>query len=160
MKILYVYADDTYFWRNRLGLACEARDQGFEVVLLAPVSQYRSEIEKEGIRVIPWKLSRKSINPFRELLSFLQVLKVYRRERPAIVQHETLKAIVHGGMAARLTGEIPSVNVICGLGAVFMRSDIKMSIIRRVLMRFLTRVFKSPTAKVVFQNNYDRQLLV
>lgn len=160
MRILFLYADDTYFWRNRLGLACEMRDQGFDVVLMAPVSNYRSEIEKEGIRVIPWKLSRRSINPFRELPSFLQVLKVYRRERPDIVQHETLKAIIHGGVAARLSREIPSVNIICGLGAIFMRSDIKMSIIRRVLLRILSTVFSSPTAQVVFQNDHDRELLV
>jgi hypothetical protein len=136
------------------------RDQGFDVVLMAPVGNYRSEIEKEGIRVIPWKLSRRSINPFRELPSFLQVLKVYRRERPDIVQHETLKAIIHGGVAARLSREIPSVNIICGLGAIFMRSDIKMSIIRRVLLRILSTVFSSPTAQVVFQNDHDRELLV
>jgi glycosyltransferase involved in cell wall biosynthesis len=160
MKILYVYADDTYFWRNRLGLACEMRDKGFDVVLMAPISNYRSEIEKEGIRVIPWKLSRRSINPLRELPSFLQVLKVYRRERPDIVQQETLKAVIHGGMASRLAREIPSVNIICGLGAVFMRYDIKMRVIRYVLLRILSTVFSSRNAKAVFQNAHDRELFV
>jgi glycosyltransferase involved in cell wall biosynthesis len=160
MKILFLYADDAYFWRNRLGLACEMRDQGFDVVLMAPISNYRSEIEREGIRVIPWGLSRKSINPFREFSSFLQVLWVYKRERPDIVQHETLKAIVHGGMASRLGREIPSVNIICGLGAVFMRSDIKINVIRRVLLRVLSTVFSSPNAEVVFQNDHDRRLFV
>jgi glycosyltransferase involved in cell wall biosynthesis len=160
MKILYLYADDTYFWRNRLGLACEARDRGFEVVLMTPISNYRSEIEREGIRVIPWNLSRRNINPFLEFPSFLQVLRVFRHERPDIVQHETLKAIIHGGMAARLTGEMPSVNVICGLGAIFMRSDTKMSIIRRVLLLILSTVFRSPGARVIFQNDHDRKLLV
>src|SRR5580658_7752561 len=117
MKILFLYADDTYFWRNRLSLAREAIGQGFEVVLLTPVSNYLSEIEKVGIRVIPWNLSRKSVNPFRELPSLIQVLRVYRRERPDVVQHETLKAVIHGGIAARLCGNKPSVNVVCGLGS-------------------------------------------
>jgi glycosyltransferase involved in cell wall biosynthesis len=160
MKILYLYADDTYFWRNRLGLACEARDQGFDVVLKAPVSDYRSQIEKEGIRVIPWKLSRRSINPFRELSSLLEVLRVYRRERPDIVQHETLKAIIHGGVATRLTGHKPSVNVICGLGAIFVRSDWKTKVIRLLLLRVLSYVFRSPNSQVAFQNDRDRELLV
>jgi glycosyltransferase involved in cell wall biosynthesis len=160
MKILYVYADDTYFWRNRLGLACEARDQGFDAVLMAPVSDYRSKIEEEGIRVIPWKLSRRSINPFREILSFVQVLRVYQQERPDIVQHETLKAIIHGGMAARLTGHKPSVNVICGLGAIFIRSDWKTKVIRRLLLRVLSFIFRSPNSQVAFQNDRDRELLV
>lgn len=160
MKILFLYADDTYFWRNRLGLACEARDRGFDVVLMAPVSNYRLEIEKEGIRVIPWKLLRRNINPLRECPSFLQVLRVYGRERPDIVQHETLKAIIHGGMATRLTGHIPSVNVICGLGAIFSRSDWKTRVIRSLLLRILCIVFKSQNSQVVFQNDRDRDVLV
>src|SRR5437879_10612864 len=160
MKILFLYADEEYFWRNRLGLACEAREQGFEVVLMAPFGCYRSEIEKEGIRMIPWNLSRKSVNPFRELPSLLEVIRAYRQERPDFVQHEMLKAIIHGGIAARLAGEIGSVNVICGLGTIFIRSDIKMAIIRRLVLLILSSVFRSPCAQVVLQNDANRDLLV
>jgi glycosyltransferase involved in cell wall biosynthesis len=159
MKIFFLYADDTYFWRNRLGLACEVRDQGFEVVLMAPISKYRDEIEKEGIRVIPWNLSRKSVNPFRELRSLLEVIRAYRQERPDVVQHETLKAIIHGGIASRLTGEIGSVNVFCGLGTIFIRTDIKMALIRRILLLILSWVFRGPRAQAAFQNDADRELL-
>jgi glycosyltransferase involved in cell wall biosynthesis len=160
LKILFLYADDTYFWRNRLGLASAAKDQGFEVVMMAPIGNYRSEIEKEGVRVIPWNLSRRSMNPLRELRSFLEVIHIYRRERPDIVQHETLKAIMHGGMASHLTGRIPSINVICGLGSIFTRSDLKMGIIRRVVLRILSAIFNSPSAQVVFQNDNNRDLLL
>jgi glycosyltransferase involved in cell wall biosynthesis len=160
MKILFLYADDTYFWRNRLGLACEAKEQGFDVVLMCPISKYRAEIEKEGIRVIPWNLDRKSLNPLREISSLLEVIKVYRQERPDIVQHETLKAILHGGMAARLSGEISSVNVICGLGTIFIRSDAKMTIIRRLLLLMLSPIFGAPRVQVVFQNDGDRDVLL
>jgi glycosyltransferase involved in cell wall biosynthesis len=160
MKILFLYADDTYFWRNRLSLACEVRDQGFDVVLMAPVSNYRFEIEKEGIRVIPWNLSRRSINPLRELPSFLQVLRVYRRERPDIVQHETLKAITHGGIAARLAGNIPSVNVISGLGSIFTRSTVKMKLLRAIMMRTLPVAFGNRNCQVVCMNDDNRDLLL
>ncbi len=160
MKILFLYADEEYFWRNRLGLACQAKEQGFEVVLMAPFGGYRSEIEKEGIRMIPWNLSRKSVNPFRELPSLLEVTRAYRQERPDFVQHEMLKAIIHGGIAARLTGEIGSVNIICGLGTIFIRSDVKMAIMRRLVLLILSRVFRSPCAQVVFQNDANRDLLL
>lgn len=160
MKILFLYADDTYFWRNRLGLACEARDQGFDVVLMTPVSKYRSEIEREGIRVVPWRLSRKSINPFRELSSFLQVLRVYRRERPDIVQHETLKAIAHGGMAARLTGNKPSVNVVSGLGSIFTRPTVKMKMLRGIMEKVLAVVFGNRNSRVVCMNEDNRDVLL
>jgi glycosyltransferase involved in cell wall biosynthesis len=160
MKILFLYADDTYFWRNRLSLAREAIGQGFEVVLLTPVSNYLSEIEKVGIRVIPWNLSRKSVNPFRELPSLIQVLRVYRRERPDVVQHETLKAVIHGGIAARLCGNKPSVNVVCGLGSIFTRPTAKMKFLRAILMRILPVVFANRNSRVVFMNEDNRKLLL
>ena len=71
-----------------------------------------------------------------------------------------LKAIIHGGIAARLTGEIGSVNIICGLGTIFIRSDVKMAIIRRLVLLILSRVFRSPCAQVVFQNDANRDLLL
>jgi glycosyltransferase involved in cell wall biosynthesis len=160
VKILFLYADDAYFWRNRLSLACEMKGQAFEVVLLTVVSKYRSEIEREGIRVVPWNLSRKSINPFRELASFLEVLHVYRRERPDIVQHETLKAIVHGGIAARVSGNKPSVNVVSGLGTIFTRPSRKMRFLRAILMRVLPAVFGNRNSRVVFMNEDNRELLL
>lgn len=160
VKILFLYADDVYFWRNRLGLACETKEQGFDVVLMAPISKHRAEIEQEGVRVIPWELSRKNINPLRELRSFIQVLEVYRRERPDIVQHETLKAVLHGGMAARLCGEVPSVSVICGLGAIFTQSNFKMATIRRIVLLILSIIFRSRKARVAFHNDGDRDVLV
>jgi glycosyltransferase involved in cell wall biosynthesis len=156
MKILYLYADDVYFWRNRLDLACEAKAQGFDVVLMAPLSGYRSAIQKEGIRVIPWNVSRRSVNPLRELRSLLEVARTYRRERPDIVQHEALKAVVHGGMAGRLTGQIPSVSVICGLGAIFTRSDRKMKVLRSAVLRVLSFAFRGKKSRAMFLNSDNR----
>ncbi len=160
MKILYLYADEMSFWRNRLDLACEAKAQGFDVVLMAPLSNYRSEIEKEGIRVIPWNLSRKSVNPLRELRSLLEVARIYRQERPDIVQQEALKAILHGGMAARLTAQIPSVSVVCGLGAIFTRGTMKMKLLRSIVVRILSAAFRAKNIRVVFLNGDNRNTLL
>jgi glycosyltransferase involved in cell wall biosynthesis len=160
MKIIFLYADDAYFWRNRLDLACEAKAQGFHVVLMAPVSSYRSEIEKEGIRVIPWNLSRRSVNPLRELRSLLEVARIYQQERPDIVQHEALKAILHGGMAARLTSQIPSVSIVCGLGAIFTRGNMKMKILRSMVVRILSAAFRAKNIRVVFLNGDNRNTLL
>lgn len=160
LKILFLYADDVYFWRNRLGLACEARDQGFEVVLMAPIGNHLSAIQGEGIRVIPWHLSRKSADPFRELRSLLEVIRTYRAERPDIVQHETLKAALHGGVAARVCGEIRSVSIICGLGAIFTQSNMRMALLRWLVLRILSFGFGAPRARVVFHNGGNRDVLL
>lgn len=160
MKIVYLYADDVYFWRNRLGLACEARDQGFEVALMAPFGKHRTALEKEGIRLIPWNLSRKSLNPLRELRSLWEVVRAYERERPDIVQHETLKADVHGAIAARLVGGIASISVICGLGSIFSRATLKMKVLRGLLRFILSLAFDAEDSRVVFLNEDNRDRLL
>jgi len=160
MKIIFLYADDVYFWRNRLGLACEAKAQGFDVVLMAPFSNYRSEIEREGIRVIPWNVSRKSVNPLRELRSLLEVAKIYRQARPDIVRQDTIKAIFRGRMSARLTAQIPSVSIVCGLGAIFTRSSMKMKLLRNIVMRILSAAFRAKNIRVVFLNGDNRDTLL
>src|SRR5712664_115740 len=160
MKILYLCADEMSFWRNRLDLACEAKAQGFDVVMMAPVSNYRSEIEKQGIRVISWNLSRKSVNAWRELRSLLEVARIYRQERPDIVQQEALKAILHGGVAARLTCQIPSVSIVCGLGAIFARGTMKMKILRGIVVRILSASFRAKHIRVVFLNGDNRDTLL
>jgi glycosyltransferase involved in cell wall biosynthesis len=160
LKILFLHAADSYFWHNRLGLANALREQGFEIVLMAGVEGQHSEFERNGIRVIPWNLSRQSINPFRELRSFFEVVRVYRRERPDVVHHETFKSIIHGGMAARFVSRIPCVNVVSGLGAVFSRMTIKMRFLRFVLLIILGCVFRNPNSRVVFLNDDNRALLL
>jgi glycosyltransferase involved in cell wall biosynthesis len=160
MKILLLCSDDVSFWRNRLGLACEAKKCGFDVVVMSPISNRRAEIEKEGIRVIPWNLSRKSLNPLRELRSLLEVVRVYRQERPDVVQHEALKAVVHGGVAARFIGTIPSVNIICGLGSIFTRATVKMKILRGILIRVLAIVFKVENLRLIVMNDDNRATLL
>jgi glycosyltransferase involved in cell wall biosynthesis len=160
MKILYLYAYEAYFWRNRLDLACEAKTQGFDVVLMTPCGSYRSEIEKRGIRVIPWKVSRKSVNPVRELVSLLEVARVYRREHPDIVQHEALKAVLHGGVAARFTSKAPCVSIICGLGSIFARDAMKMKILRGIVVQALAFVFSTRNARVIVLNDDNRNTLM
>lgn len=159
MKILYVYADDVFFWRNRLQLACETQHRGCETVLLAPVGKYIQEIERQGIRTIPWRISRKSVNPLREILSLRQVVRVLREEQPDLVQSETLKAVMHAGVAGKFCGNPRSVHIICGLGAIFSRDTPKMLALRQIVPRILASIFSNTRARAVFLNPGDREAL-
>lgn len=160
MKILFLTTEDSTFWSHRLALARATREAGAEVVIMARWGEYCERLQKEGFRVIPWKVSRRSLNPFREFYSFLQVLKVYREERPDLVHHVALKPIAYGGSAARLWRGIPAVNSVTGLGPVFIHSRPLMRAVRRCLTTALHWVFGASNCHVVFQNYDDRDLLV
>lgn len=160
MKILFLTTEDSTFWSHRLALARATREAGAEVVIMARWGEYCERLEREGFRVIPWKVSRRSLNPFRELYSFLQVLKVYHEERPDLAHHVALKPIAYGGSAARLCQGIPAVNSVTGLGPVFIHSRPLMRALRYLLTTALRWVFGASNCHVVFQNHDDRNLLV
>lgn len=129
-------------------------------MIMSRWGDYCPRLEQEGFRIIPWKVSRRSLNPFRELRSLLQVLKVYYEERPDLVHHVALKPIAYGGIAARLCRKIPSVNSVTGLGPVFIHSRPLMRAVRLVLTTSLRWVFGAANCHVVFQNFDDRNLMV
>ena len=160
LKILFLHNTDWFFWNYRHALADALLKRGLEVILMAPVPDRSAEFSEKGIRVIPWNLSRQSINPVREFMSFVQIYKVYRQERPDILHHEALKPIIYGGIAARLAAKVPSVNVICGLGSNFTRKTAKMKFLRFFLLRFLAIAFGSRNSHVLFMNEDNRDQLL
>jgi len=160
VKILFLVTEDWYFWSHALKLARTLRDAGAEVVVMTRLGALRDPIEDEGFRVIPWRVVRKSLNPFREGLAFAEVVRAYHDERPDLVHHAALKPIVYGGIAARLCGGIPSVNVVVGLGYVFASQTTKMALVRRLVMRLLQIALRPTSAKTIFQNDDNRKELV
>jgi len=160
LKLLFLVTEDWYFVSHRLQFARAARDAGAEVVIMTHFTELQPTLEKEGFKVIAWHLSRRSLNPFRELGTFFQVIKAYRRERPDLLHHIALKPIVYGGCAARLLGGIPSVNAVSGLGHVFMSQTLQMCLLRPVLLSFLRFALGSERAATVFQNEENRSFLL
>lgn len=128
------------------------RARGAEVVVLTHVNYLEQAIKQEGFQLIPWHISSGSLNPFREFLAFLQVLHVYRHERPDLVHHVTIKSVIYGGLAARLCGNIPSVNAITGLGHVFISQSWGMRLLRRLLLVLFRWVLRRRGSTTIFQN--------
>lgn len=160
MKILFLTTEDHSFWSHRLALARAAKQEGADVVIMARAGEYRSRLEGEGFRFIPWNISRRSLNPFRELRSFVQVVRAYRREEPDLVHHIAFKPIVYGGLAGRFCGATPAVNTVTGLGPIFTNSSFLFVVLRRALTILLKYVFKAANCKVIVQNQEDRDQFV
>jgi glycosyltransferase involved in cell wall biosynthesis len=127
---------------------------------MTPVTRFEESLRRQGALVIPWRISRGSLNPFREILSFLQVLRIYRREKPDLVHHFALKPVVYGGLAARLCGNIPSVNSLTGLGYAFATPSRRMAFLRPPLLKILRFVLLGRSAVAIFHNPADREALV
>ncbi len=160
MKILFLVTEDWYFWSHRLAVARKLRDVGVQVVVMTRINRLGKALNDEGFCVIPWSLRRGALNPIREFYTFLQVLWAYNRVKPDLVHHIALKPILYGGLAARLSGDLNSVNAIAGLGSIFNTQTRKMRLVRKVLLMAFRRSLTRKGAITIFQNKDNLDSLV
>ena len=152
--------EDWYFWSHRLPIAIAAKNEGFEVAIATRVQEHGERIQEKGLRVIPIRLRRRSRNPLDEILAIYDLAQIYRKERPDIVHHVTIKPVLYGSWAAKLAG-IPSVvNAIAGLGYVFIARGYKASLFRRLISMAYRSAFCGARSSIIFQNQEDRQTFI
>ena len=159
-KLLLLITEDWYFWSHRLPIAIAAQKKGYEVVVATRFQEHWDLIEPYGFKLLPIKLRRKSRNPLQELLAVFDLIKIYRREKPDVVHHVTIKPILYGSWAAILIGVPAIVNAVAGLGYVFIAQGKKAAVFRWLISRAYASAMFSKRSKVIFQNEEDRQTFV
>lgn len=157
-KILLVANTGWNLYNFRLPLARFLRLRGIEVVFVSPPDPYVHRLQAEGFRWIPLRLCRRSINPLVELLTIGHLTRIYWQEKPAAVHHFTLKCVLVGTIAAKLSGTTGVVNAITGLGYIFSSSEWKARILKLIFIIVGRWVLRARRAMVVFQNQDDRQV--
>ena len=159
-QVLLVANTSWYLYNFRLPLLRDLRAAGYRVAAVAPHDSYTSLLEAEGFTVHPWMLARRSINPLLELKAIADLLRVYRREQPALVHHFTIKACLYGTLAAKGARVYRVVNAVTGLGHVFLGRRKRTRLLRRALKPLYRAVFSARRATVVFQNADDQERLI
>lgn len=160
-RLLFLITEDWYFWSHRLDLARAARDAGFEVIIATRVTGHGEQIREEGFRLLPLTLLRRSRNPFSELRAIMQLVRLYRRERPDIVHHVALKPILYGSFAAWIARVPAVINAFAGLGYTFTdRSDQSVCLQFGVRLGLKTALSLNYRSLALFQNSEDRDRLV
>jgi glycosyltransferase involved in cell wall biosynthesis len=154
-RLLFVINDAAFFLSHRLPVADAARGAGFDVHVATPASRPADRIRELGFTYHSVGLTRGGTHLLRELLSLLQLIRLYRRIRPDIVHHATIKPVLYGGFAARLAAVPASVSTITGLGHIFSGTTRKTQLLRGVV-RLLYRVaLAHKKSTVIFQNPDD-----
>jgi glycosyltransferase involved in cell wall biosynthesis len=159
-KLIFLITEDWYFWSHRLSIARAARDAGFEVLVATRVNQHKQRIEKEGLKLVPIGLKRRSRNVLKEVISMLEIIRAYRRERPDIVHHVAVKPILYGSWAARITGIHGVVNALAGLGSMFVAQGWKAKALRKIVIFAYRSTFLAKNTVGIFQNPDDLKLFV
>ncbi|MGH2433519.1 MAG: glycosyltransferase family 4 protein [Pseudomonas sp.] len=158
--LLIVGNDAKYFLSHRLPVAEAARGKGYQVHVATPGGPYVGEICSKGFIHHELPLSRSGTNPFREFKALLGLLKVFWRVRPDIVHLVTIKPVLYGGIAARLSPVGGVLAAVPGLGFIFTASGKKIRLLRK-LVSFMYRVALGKRNLIaVFQNPDDQKTLI
>ena len=155
--IIAVVANSTWnIYNFRLNILDVLLANDFEVFVVAPVDKYifYKEDFPEVVHIPVKNLSRDGTNPVKEVVLINEFVKIYKKIKPDIILHYTIKPNIYGGIAAGILS-IPSIAVVTGLGYAFIHKGIIQSI-TRLLYRFSFRFHK----KIIFENTDDLGLFV
>lgn len=159
-KLLFVVNVDWFFVSHRLPIALEAINQGYDVHLATTITNCEKELTKSGIKVHSLPLVRGKASVFAEIKTFVMLLFLFFRLKPDLVHLVTIKPVLYGGIAARLTRIKAVVAAVSGFGFVFLATD-GLARLRKSIVRYLYRIaFSKENIGVIVQNLDDRDELI
>lgn len=143
---------DIYIFRG--GVIKALLEAGHEVTVIAPF-ETRIDIEKElGVKVININLNKRGMNPIEDLKLFTRLYKIYKKEKPDIVFHYTIKPNIYGTLASHLA-KVKSVAFLTGLGYAFVTDSMVSKI-----AKFLYKISLPFANEVCVLNEDDKNLTV
>jgi glycosyltransferase involved in cell wall biosynthesis len=155
-KVALVAHWDWVLHHFRMPIARMLRDAGCDVVMVCPDGPHVQAFLDEGLRWAAWRVERRSVNPLREARAVAALAGVYRRERPDLVHHFTVKPNLYGSVAARLTHVPVVLNMFSGLGYVFS-DDGRASRLRRAVGPLMRWSFAGEQVHMLALNEEDLQ---
>lgn len=154
MKIAVVLNTSWNIYNFRKGLIKSLMDKGNQVITIAPKDKYTYKLMDMGCRHIPVKMDSRGASPIKDFFLILELYWIYKKVRPDVILHYTIKPNIYGTIAASLLG-IPVINNVCGLGTMFLKDNL----VSRIAITLYRVAFRFPK-KIFFQNEDDKELFL
>src|SRR4051812_19286313 len=122
MRIAIVLNTSWNIFNFRMNFIQTLIAEGYEVHTIAPFDDYSHLLEEAGCIYHPLKMDSRGANPIKDSALIIELYSIYRKIRPDIILHYTIKPNVYGTLAAAML-KIPVINNVCGLGTVFLKDD-------------------------------------
>jgi glycosyltransferase involved in cell wall biosynthesis len=151
--VLIVVNHAGFFLSHRLPVALAAREAGYDVHVATPRSKHVPKIIDAGLTWHPITLSRSGRNPFRELVTIMDLYRLYRALHPDLVHHVTSKPVLYGTPIARFLRVHAVVNAISGMGHVFAGGNAVARTFRSLVSMTYRISLRHPRMRVIVQNS-------
>lgn len=156
MKVIVLTADANTLIYHRGDLIRDLAGAGCEVVTSAAedyphVRQFMAEL---GVRHEPIRMVRSQVNLIRDRETWMDMFRMFRREKPDALFAYTIKSVLYGCLIARLAG-VPKVYALLpGLGFTFVKQTTMKGKLLQVVSKVLHRIALR-RADVIFMQNED-----
>lgn len=154
MRVAIVLNTSWNIFNFRMNLIRSLQAEGHEIHTIAPHDSYTDRLTEAGCIHHAVKMDSRGANPIKDLALIVELYSIYKKVKPDVILHYTIKPNVYGSLAASFL-KIPVVNNVCGLGTVFLKKDL-ISATAMFLYKISFRIPK----KVFFQNPDDLKLFL
>jgi len=161
-KLLYVVNIPRFFLSHRLPLALAARAEGFDVQVAASDAdpEAAERITAAGLPFHPLPLSQHGLNPLRELRTLLALQRLYQRLEPDLLHHVSIKPVIYGGIAAKLSRRRSVIQAMSGLGYLHVSEQRRARLLEKLSRPAFKFALAGAGTRMIFQNPDDRQVFV
>jgi glycosyltransferase involved in cell wall biosynthesis len=159
-RLLFVVNDTAIFASHRLPVALAAARAGYEVHLAALDSGALDVLREHDITFHPLHVDRTGLSPVEDLRMVVELARIVREVRPALMHTVTIKPVIYGGILARLLGVPNLVSAITGLGQVFTGQQSMPSPVRALARAMYRLALGHKNSCTIFQNPDDRGFMV
>lgn len=155
---LIVVAEDWSFLSHRIPLARALKKAGYDVSIACRVQKHGEQIKEEGFNLIALNLARESISPTSALKTVRDLRQLYQKQTPDVIIHSSLFLALLGSLAGLIGSHRRIVNLITGLGFIFIANTPKARLVRLAVTLFFRLFSTIKSIHVVVQNSDDQAL--
>jgi glycosyltransferase involved in cell wall biosynthesis len=130
------------------------RASGFEIIIIAPYDHTSELLHAEGFQHLDIAIDNKGLTPQKDIRLLFNLYSIYRKLKPDLVIHYTIKPNIYGGFAAKLA-QIKTISFITGLGSMFIKPNLLTK-----LIEIMYRISFSFSKRVWFLNEDDHKYFV
>lgn len=158
MKIGFLSHLDLNLYLFRLPIMQRLVEEGHEVYAICPRGDKFDLFQNYGIEAIAYDIQRSSLNPFKEIKAIYNIYSAIKPLKLDMLHTFTAKPNIYGTIAAKIA-KVPTIlNLVEGLGSFYIEDSFKNQVMRTLIEKLYTLVFKF-SDQVVFVNNDDPKYL-
>lgn len=154
MKFLLVSPKNRTVYNFRGDLIKEIIKEGYEVIVTGPDQTDVDKIEELGARFVEIPMNKTGTSVLKDMRYCKALISLMRKEKPDITLGYTVKPVVYGSIAGKLSG-VKNINcMVTGGGYTFTASTRKAKVLG-IIVRTLYRISFVCADHIIFQNKDD-----